>query len=151
MYAERGFTLVEVVMTIAILGIVAIALLSAQAIVVRRSADPMIARQAISIAEAYLDEILAKDYLDPNTATICPAAPASRSLYDNVCDYNNLSGSIADQFGNNSGLTNYSATVTVIASGNLNGLASTHALRITVAVTDPLGRVTSLTGYRTRY
>ena len=38
-------------------------------------------------AEAYLEEILLRDYLDPDTSSVCPAPEATRDLYDNVCDY----------------------------------------------------------------
>lgn len=151
MYAERGFTLVEVILTIVVISIVAVGLLSAQAVIIGRSADPMISRQSIAIAEGYLNEILAKDFLDPNTATTCPAAPATRSLYDNVCDYDGLSGAVTDQFGNGMGLTGYSASVEISASSGLNNLSSNDALLATVTVTDPIGHRTVLSGYRTRY
>jgi len=151
MYAERGFTLIEVILTILILGIVSIGLVSAQAVMAARSADPMISRQAIAVAESYFDEIFAKDYLDPVTGTVCPSAPASRALYDNVCDYNGLAGGITDQFGNNSGLLGYSASVSVSPSANLNGLTSSDVLLVSVRVSDPLGHTTLLSGYRVRY
>jgi MSHA pilin protein MshD len=56
----------------------------------RRSVDPMLERQSISIAESYLEEILQKAYLDPDDGTLCPAPEASRNLFDNICDYSGL-------------------------------------------------------------
>ena len=147
----RGFTLVEVVITILVISIVAVVLTSAQAIVNQRSSDPMISCQAIAVAESYLEEILAKDYLDPNAGTVCPAAPGSRALYDNVCDYDGLSGAIEDQLGNSLGLTDYTAAVSVAPSGNLNGVNSANVVLVTVTVTDPLGHTTKLSGYRANY
>jgi MSHA pilin protein MshD len=51
------------------------------------SADPVIQQQAISIGEAYIEEIIGKAYV----ASSCPSTPgADRSRHDDVCDYNNL-------------------------------------------------------------
>ena len=150
--AQAGFTLVELILTIVILSIVSVGLMQAQATIVSRSADPMLERQSLAIAESYLEEILSKAYLDPATGSLCPAAPGGgRAVYDNVCDYSGLSGAPADQWGTAlADLSAYSVAVTVASSSQLNGLANTEALRITVAVTDPLSRTLRLSGYRAR-
>ena len=125
--------------------------------ITRHSADPMIFEQAGSVAEAYLEEILLKSYYDPDTGAgggICPAAEASRDLYDNVCDYNGVNDSGAkDQGGNGiSGLENYQVQVTVDTTALLNGLTgSTNVVRVDVQVTNSTLVDLSLSGYRTEY
>ncbi len=51
-------TLVELVITIVIIGIAAAALFSAMASITARSADPMLRQQSLLIAEAYLERLL---------------------------------------------------------------------------------------------
>ena len=48
---QRGMTLVELVITIVIIGIAAAALYSAMAASTGRSADPLLCQQSLSIAE----------------------------------------------------------------------------------------------------
>lgn len=54
-------TLVELVITIVIIGIAAAALFSAMASITARSADPMLRQQSLYIAEAYLGTLLVVD------------------------------------------------------------------------------------------
>src|SRR5262245_19748528 len=88
--SEAGVTLVEMVVSIAIIAVVVSGTLVLVQRVAVTSADPMIERQSLAIAQAYLEEILLKPYWDPLLGAgsgACPAAPANRGLYDNVCDY----------------------------------------------------------------
>jgi MSHA pilin protein MshD len=145
---QSGITLVELVLTIVVMSIVAVGLMQAQAVMVARSADPMVMRQALAIAEAYIGEISAKAYADPAS---CPAVPApgGRSNFSAACQFNGLSQVPTDQLNNAVvGLGSYNVAVTVAGSSQLNGLAASQALLITVAVTDPQGRVTQLSAYR---
>ena len=89
MNRQQGMTLVELVISIVIIGIAAAALYSAMAAITGRSADPLLRQQSLSIAEGYLEEILLQPFLDSSNA-VCPAPPASRASFDNVCDYNGL-------------------------------------------------------------
>jgi len=119
----------------------------------RSSADPVIQRQAIAIAESYMEEILLHPFLDPDTASVCPAKEPSRSLYDNVCDYHGLSDSGAtDQTGTPiSGLGGYAVSVSVDTSATLGSLSgSTQILRIDVSVQPPFGSAIALSAYRSR-
>lgn len=145
-------SLIELVVAIVV---VAICLTGAFALVdstARRSADPMLERQATSIAEAYLEEILQQAYRDPDDGAICPSPEASRTLYDNVCDYAGLSDSGArDQQGDPvAGLEAYRVAVTIATNARLGALSGqASVLRIDVTVTDPLGRPVRLSAYRT--
>ena len=145
-------SLIELVVAIVV---VAICMTGAFALVdatTRRSADPMLERQATSIAEAYLEEILQQSYLDPDDGTVCPAAEAQRGLFDNVCDYRDLTEVGArDQTGALvPGLENYRIAIAIDSKAKLGALAgSTVVLRIDVTVSDPLGRPVRLSAYRT--
>ena len=144
-------SLIELVIAIVV---VAICLTGAFALVdttVRRSADPMLERQATAIAEAYLEEILQQAYHDPDDASLCPVPEAARELFDNVCDYDGLAETGArSQAGTAvSGLEGYRIDVAIDRSATLGDLAGeASVLRIDVAVTDPLGRTLRFSAYR---
>ncbi len=158
---QSGVSLLDLILAIVIIGIALAAIASVYITTVQHSADPMVRRQAQLIAEAYLDEILLKKFYDPNTSTVCPAAEGSRSLYDNVCDYNGLSGPAADQFGTPlaAPLSSYNVQVAVTSDNSvtLNGLTNGPAaneirvMRVDVTVTGPNNTPVSLSAYRTNY
>ena len=154
---QAGVSLLELILAIVIIGVAMASVMSVFLVSTQHSADPMVVQQAELIAEAYLDEILAKKFYDPDTNNVCPAAEASRALYDNVCDYNMASPQApADQFGTAIvALAAYSVQVTVSNSGvTLNGTDNTsviRVLRVDVNVTGPNGTNLTLTGYRTNY
>lgn len=141
-----GFTLIEVITTIVVLAIAATALLSVFTSTVRGSADPMIQQQAVSISEAYMEEILIKDF------TVGPET--TRANFDDVQDYNGLTDVGARDQSNNpiTGLGAYTINVTVFAD-DLNGItsASGDALRIDVTVSHAATGSIVLSGYRTNY
>ena len=78
---QRGMTLIELVISIVIIGIAAAALYSAMASISGRSADPMLRQQSLAIAEAYLEEILLQSFTDPDGLADC-----GRSCFDDVGD-----------------------------------------------------------------
>jgi len=153
---QKGVTLVELVMAIAIAGIGIVTLLNTFSSVVGRSADPMIMQQSIAIAESFVEEITAQSFLDPSTSTACPAAPANRANFDNVCDYNGFSATtVTDIAGNSLALTGYQVSVAVNNGPSLNGhlgaIPGNDILQIVVTVTNPLGENVNLSAYRARY
>ena len=154
---QRGVTLVELAIAIAVMGIALAAAVSVFFVTSRSSADPMIRQQAQLVAEAYLDEILIKRFYDPDTNTVCTGtAEGSRSAYDNVCDYNGLNEAPRDQFGTAiAALSAYNVQVTVANAGvTLNGVDNTgvvRVLRIDVTVTGPGSASVTLSAYRTNY
>jgi MSHA pilin protein MshD len=144
--AQRGLTLIELVISIVIIGIAAAALYSAMAAISGRSADPLLRQQSLALAEAYLEEIELQAY-----AVTAPAAGCSpaRSCYNDVRDYAGLNDSPPQDANGNllTALSAYRVQVSVSA-GTLSGRA---ALRIDVSVTDPSGQPLLLSGYRTCY
>lgn len=153
---QKGVSLIELVIAIAIAGIGIVTLLNTFTSVAARSADPMIFQQSIAIAESFVEEITAQPFLDPSTANVCPAAPASRSHFDNVCDYNGYSSSsITDIAGNALALTGYQVSVAVNngagVTGHLGAISGTDILQVIVTVNNPLGGAVSLSAYRTNY
>lgn len=155
---EAGVTLIELVISIVVIGIAVTGTLVVIQRTTRASADPMVQRQASAIAEAYLEEILAKPYYDPTLGAgggACPAAGGARATWDNVCDYNGLDDAGArDEFGVAvANLSAYRVRVTVDSAaatlGALSGAA--NVMRVDVRVTHSLPIDMLLSGYRTSY
>ncbi len=154
---QAGMTLVELVMSIVIIGIAVTALYTAMASIGGRSADPMLRQQSLAVAEAYLEEISLQAF---PASTPCPASAsgAGRTTFDDICDYNGLSYAGAlplaprNAFSSDpiDGLQGYRVEIG-ISPAALHDLPASQALRIAVTVTDPSGQALSLVGYRARY
>ena len=152
----KGVTLVELVIAIAIAGIGIVTLLNNFSSIASRSSDPMITQQSIAIAESFIEEITTLPFLDPSSLSVCPAAPVSRSDFDNVCDYNGYSAStITDLTGNALALSSYQVSVAVSngasLAGHLGAISGNDLLQIVVTITNPLGENVMLSAYRARY
>jgi len=159
-----GFTLVELVIAIAVFAAAAAGVLLVFAETVGRSADPLIRAQARSIAEAYMDEILLKGYEKPDAPSVengnggesgqeCGSGGSSnvsesgegRSTYDDVWDYHSINneapttqlGAVAD-LGGSQVLADYTVDVKV------NGSYGSDPARIVVCVSHDSG----ITAYR---
>jgi len=149
MRGQRGVTLIELVVAITIVAISVGGVLAAISAVSSRSADAMVQQQAISIAEAYLEEILQRWVVDPNGTP----ANSGRGSWDRVDQYDALVDAGArDQYGNAiAALAGYTVSVAVTPSGGLGGIASAAARRIDITVTHAPNVAVVLTGYRTSY
>lgn len=152
-HASAGFTLVELIVSIVIIAVALTGVTLLTSSIVARSADPLIQQQAAAIAEAYLEEVLARPFGDSTGAT-------SRPDYETIGDYHGLMDAPPlDQFGNKmNGVADYSVTVqVVVGAGNASigeGLGEEtgdHVARIDVTVTHPLGGSMQLSGYRLDY
>lgn len=146
---QRGVTLIELVVAITIVAIAATTIMGTMSAVASRSADAMIQQQAISIAQAYLDEILQRWVVDPNGTP----ANTGRSSWDLVDSYNALSDVGAkDQFGNAiPALSAYNVNVSVVQTSGLGSIPGSAARRIDITVTRPPNITVTLSGYRTSY
>ena len=136
---QSGINLIELLISIVIISIACSGVLLVFAQTVRYSADPMIQTQALTVAEAYLDEILARPHNDPDGVETggseegSPSNAANRPLLDDVQDYNGLSnappqaqdGTVADfaPVDGQPDLAGYQVDVTVTPGVAVNGVA----------------------------
>lgn len=171
----RGLSLIEllvfiVVVSAALAGVLRVFLQSTAA-----SADPLLRRQALAIAESLLEEIelMPATYCDADDANVASAAGSggcaslpeaigpeagesrfATPQFDHAGDYHGytMSGIVDITGAAVPGLSGYSASVAV-APAALGSIAagSGDALRITVTVTGPGGTSVSLDGYRSRH
>ncbi len=146
-FHSQGTTLVELVITIMVVSVALAGVLTVINFNTRASADPMMEHQAIAIAEAYLEEILTKEFTDPDGL-----GPETRPNYDNVYDYNGLTDNGARNQNNNAiaGLESYTVTAAV-TSVALGGISAANVWRVQITVTPPLGDPVTISGYRTNY
>jgi MSHA pilin protein MshD len=145
---QEGVTLIEVVISIVVIAIAVGAVLGVLSKNVERSSDALVASQAISIAEAYLEEISLKPFADPSGAD----GETLRVDFDDADDYHGLvdSGAI-DQLGNAiAALAGYTVAVAVQPSAALHGIAAADALRIDVTVQFAPYVNYTLSAYKTR-
>jgi MSHA pilin protein MshD len=170
-----GFTLVELVLFIVVVSAAVVGVLGVMSYTSSHSADPQVRKQALSIAEALMEEVsLAKytwcDPADPDAETAsgvgdCHVAPENAGHappengngrpYDNVNDYVSSYGhedpiDILDVNGGSPGLTGYKAFIT-ISQETFGGIQATDSLHIRIRVTYGGTEMAVLDGYRTRY
>ena len=161
MFLQAGISLVELVITIVVLSVGVTGILSVMNLTSAKSADPMIATQAHAIAQSYLEEVLLRDYLDPDGVEV----GETRVNFDDIDDFNNLVANgclvtspacptlgdcVCDQFGEPiASLAGYNVAISVSAE-TLNGKT---AQRVDVSVGhDRFASLDmTLSGYRTNY
>lgn len=144
---QQGFTLIELIIFIVVVGIGVAGILSVYTTTIRNSADPLVRKQAMAIAESLMEEITAKEFANPTGGY----TGGSRALWDDVDDFNGYTSTgITDVLGTAvAGLTGYNVSPAVAVTTVTVGSASLK--RIVVSVTDTQGQVISLTGYRGNY
>ncbi|MGB6055918.1 MAG: type II secretion system protein [Burkholderiaceae bacterium] len=173
---QTGISLVELVMFIVVVSVGLAGILSVMNVTTKSSADPMIRKQALSIAESLLEEVELQAYTwcfpsDPNAATATGTGGCSPGMSEdalptaarvsnvgaregqNVSDYRNfaMGNPIRDVNGNAIGeLAGYGAAV-AISQVAFNGIGANDTLKIDVTVTGPSDTSITLTGYRMRY
>ncbi|BAN36480.1 hypothetical protein SCD_n02680 [Sulfuricella denitrificans skB26] len=154
---QRGISLIELIIFIVIVSVSIVGILSVMNVTVKSSADPMVRKQAMAMAEAILEEVLAKDYVNPagGFAEADFNTCAGRLQYDDVDDYACFDGVPATAVikgnatlgaGSIASLAAYSATIAV-ASVTVNAVAMK---KITVTVAGS-GDTIQLSGYRAGY
>ena len=138
-------TLVELILSIVVIGVGLAGVLVAFNQAVFHSADPMVRKQMLAIAEEMVDEISLKPFAA--TPNIAPVGYA-RNTFNDVADYNGYAppAGIYDIDGAAiPSLSTYNVSVAATASALPNGVA---ALRIAVTVAHGTDTLT-LVGYRT--
>lgn len=164
-----GFTLIEMVFFIVIVGVALTGLVSVLTSAMRGGADTVSQKQALAIAEAIVEEIALKPFTwcdpdDPAAATAtgsgdCTAPAqnhegATRSDYDNVIDYQgiaSIASPVTDQSGTYSFPAGFAVSSLSVTAEALGGVPAADSLRITVTVTGPGSTSVTLDTYRTRY
>lgn len=173
-HRARGLTLIELLLFIVVVGIALAAMLQVFVAATQASADPMIRRQQLAIAESLLREIqlMPFTWCDPDDANVDAASGTSGcattaeaigpeagetrygpSYFDNVNDYQGFTMSGIRDIGNAavSGLSGYAASVSVAPAALDSLSAAGEALKITVTITGPDASTLVLQGWRTRY
>lgn len=140
----NGMTLIELILAIVVIGVGLAGVLVAYNQAVRGSADPMVRRQMLAIAEEMMEEISLKPYAPQAPG---PAAGCARSGFNDVSDYNGYAAAAVCDIDGGAipVLAGYGIAVTVSAAVLPNGVA---AKRVAVTVTHGADSLT-LTGYRT--
>ena len=84
--AERGFTLIELIVFIVVISVGIVGILSVMNITVKSSADPMVRKQAAALSDAILEEIMLRAYADPDGAD----GETARADMDDVDDFDGV-------------------------------------------------------------
>lgn len=163
MKQHAGVTLIEMLITIVVLGIALTATVSALSATVARSADPLIQQRTVLLVQAYFEEIMTKRYAEVTPVGGVPAATGAaacatgieagetRSTFDDVDDYDGLDDSPPQlQTGTVVGdYAEWRVTAAVSCAGLALGFANDHdAKAVTLTVAAPVGNPTSFTVYR---
>lgn len=175
--SQSGLTLIELIIFIVIIGVGVAGIMATYTTVVRHSADPMVRKQALVIAESLLREIEQQPFTwcDPQdakatTATsaadctnsqnnVGGATPATESRgsasdpFDNVADYSGLVSVAASDILGNNAVSGYTVGVAITRAGGaapFEAMPQDAVLRIAVTVSG-YGESVSLVGYRARY
>lgn len=152
---QQGLSLIEVIMSMVILGVGLALFVSVFAASIRSSADPMQRKQALAVAESMLNEIGSKPFANPSGGFTGAATQANRALFDDIGDYHGFAttGVYSLEGGAVAALAGYDVAVSVAAASFGSGafpIGSSDARLVTVTVTYPGGSV-SLSAYRTAY
>jgi MSHA pilin protein MshD len=158
-FKVHGTTLVEVVMFIVIVSVALASVVSTLGFTAQRSADPLVQRQTLAVAESLLQEVTSQPYtatdLDGIPNAIGPESGETRysttTPFDHVDDYHGftMSGIVNVDGVAIAGLESYSASVSVQAQA-LGNIASGEGLLVTVTVTGPGAYSVALSAFRAR-
>ncbi|ABC32791.1 conserved hypothetical protein [Hahella chejuensis KCTC 2396] len=158
---QRGVTLVELVITIIVIGVALVAIVTAMSGSIGRSSDVLLRNRTIQLAQAYLDEILGKRYDEatpsggapPVTSCNIVTEEGSRDEYDDVDDYdgvlNEAPRSQTDADFNN--YPGYLVSVSVTCAGADIGLSASNAKLVRVTITPPSGPAMTFSAYRANF
>ncbi|MFL0808808.1 MAG: type II secretion system GspH family protein [Agarilytica sp.] len=152
MRRSRGVTLIETIVFLVVVGIALSALVQVYTYAMVNSVDPVVRARALELAQAQLDEVLARKF-DENTPTGgVPACDSSAGVaclgiapdgdFDDVGDY--------DGFVDNSN-PNHTISVSVTEAGGDLGIPAAQARLISVNATVPGSSSLVLSVYKTNF
>jgi MSHA pilin protein MshD len=152
---QRGVSLIELIAFIVIVSIAVAGILLVMNQTTGHSADPLIRKQALAIAESMLEEVQLQSLSGVNCVGTLSAANADRTSASTVCDYDGYHTTAGIlEFSkiatNVPGLEGYNTKVSVKQVTPVGGIAinAGSGVQITVTVTDPAGGSIDVTGYR---
>ena len=179
--AQSGLTLIELIVFIVIVSVGMAGILVTYDTVVRSSADPLVRKQALAIAESLLLEIEQQPFTwcDPQDENVTTATsgnigavgcathsqggllgptPAGElrgnnaNPFDNVADYANFAAPASDILGGNA-VNGYAVRVDIAQAGGAGAFAGFPAGAVLrIAVTVAgRGETVTVVGFRTRY
>jgi len=150
----RGASLIELIVFIVVVSVSLVGLISVFNQSLLTSVDPIVRVTAIELAQAKIDEIMARKF-DANSPTggipACGSAEAGASscvgispdgLFDDVGDYQGQSSSP---------VVGYTLNVSVVEAGNELGLPVAQARRVTVLVNMPNNESLQLSSYKVNF
>lgn len=155
----RGFSLVEVIVAIVIIGVGLAGVLSVFNVNVRNSADPVVRKQLMAIAEQLIEEISLRPFANGPSPGAAAVGGCRRDAFDGLDDYNGYpaNGQVCDGNGTAiAGLAGYRLAVTVTqpaaaaAAVVMPGVPAARVRRIQVAASLGAEQVV-LVAWRTEY
>ena len=160
---QAGVTLIELIITIVVLGIALSALVSALSQGIAQSSAPIWEGKALELQQAYLDEILGMNFDDTTPSgggeVLAVNAPCTlsnegqtRAQFDDVDDYHNVIDAppvLIESAIDMSEYAQYRASIVVACAGTELGLSENRlAKRIVVTITAPGGENRSVAVYK---
>jgi MSHA pilin protein MshD len=155
-FGGRAFTIVEAVISVAIVGILMATSLTAMGQIARLRAVQVERRAALELGQQLLVEILAQYYQDPGNATFGPATGMTRATFNGVDEYNGYSES-PPTLKNGTVLSDFTGWTRSVVGTYANPanpsivVASSTLKQVTVTVTSPSGKQYSLFALRSQY
>ena len=145
--AQRGFTLVEMIIAIVVLGVGLAGVMIAFSISARGSADPLVNKQLLAVAEEMLDEIELRPFTPVANAA---AGGCSRLTFNDIGDYNGYttSGQICTIDGTPIPTLAGMSVAVQVQAATLSGVAAARRISVTVSRS---GSSVTLVGWRTDY
>lgn len=171
--SSRGFTLVEIIVSVVCFGILMTLITGVFAPQVIRGTDPLFSMRAAELGQSYLEEILGKRFAESSPSgnatrcgegalpVVCTAAfgiddgetAEAQNTFDDVDDYITLNNSpIRDQSGTDrGGYENFRVSIAVANAGAEIGVGANNAKRIDVTITDPSGSQYLFSAYKANF
>ena len=169
---QAGFSLIETILVIVLLGAAVAGITAMFLNNVAKSHEPYLRQRALAVASALMDEILRKRWDDNtplgggcvNTGTaLCSSGPppaglgteeAQRADWDDIDDYNAISNQSPPQDSSGTAMPGYEGfvvSVSVSQPGGWNGVPAADVKRIDVQVTSNNGETISLSAFRVNF
>ena len=151
---QRGFTIIELIIFIVVVGAGLAGILQVIQTTVARSADPVVAKQALALADSILGEVIQKGFdktvVSPLTGVAtCSGTGTTRETFDCVDDYKGKTKALFTDWP--AALSAYDVAIAVGTAANIGGTITTPAKKVTVTVSRGSDFSVTLVGYRANY